>query len=90
MGEDEGVQPSFKIDWTKNDSATYTVKGTYEDVFKFFEKRVAVVGFAQFGQDGQHDRAATEFGQLVRQRRGDFSHVSSIVCGTYYGKSETS
>src|SRR5687768_5008746 len=41
MGKDEDVQPSFKIEWTKKDSATYTVKGSYEDVFKFFEKRNA-------------------------------------------------
>jgi hypothetical protein len=41
MGKDEGVQPSFKIDWTKKDSATYTVKGTYEDVFEFFKQRNA-------------------------------------------------
>ncbi len=37
-----GVRPKFGIKWTKTDQNTWTVPGnTYEDVFKFFEKRNA-------------------------------------------------
>lgn len=41
MSKDQGAKPSFKVEWTKKDSATYTVKGSYEEVYKFYEKRNA-------------------------------------------------
>ena len=37
-----GVTPKFKIEWTKKDNKTSAVPGnTYEEVFKFFEKKNA-------------------------------------------------
>jgi Bacterial protein of unknown function (DUF922) len=41
MSKDQGAKPSFKVEWTKKDSATYTVQGSYDDVYKFYEKRNA-------------------------------------------------
>ena len=35
-----GVQPTFKIQWTKKENSTFAVPGnTYEDAFKFFQKK---------------------------------------------------
>lgn len=37
-----GVQPKFKLQWTKRDQKTYSVSGaTYEEMFTFFEKKHA-------------------------------------------------
>ena len=37
-----GVTPTFKIQWTKKENTTSAVPGnTYEDVFKFFQKKNA-------------------------------------------------
>jgi hypothetical protein len=37
-----GVKPKFKIEWTKKDNKTASVPGsTYEEMFKYFEKKNA-------------------------------------------------